>query len=406
MVLALAFALRAWLEWRPVVRLEDPPPQWTVLLRLGLVAAGVSLLLLLPLLAGIAIRFVEDRLPGSEIYWRSSPRGLDALAYFVPNPNHAWFGDRTRQWFMPPQADAFPEFVGSFSIVAFAVIAVAAWCRMLPRVWVAFTGFFVWLSLGPFMYVGGINTYVITPWALLRYVPVIGMARSPARFAVVAALGMCLLFAFALEGLSRRYAATRWRPGGALAFALAIELVAAPRPLFSAAVPDVYRLIAATSDESGRLLELPAGIRDGTSSLGDFSAATMFFQTRHRRPLIGGYLSRVSRWRKRESERAPMLRALFALSDGRRLSPESMDEARKSRNAFLRRSCVKFVVMNKRRTSDELQTFAVDALGLMLVHEDADYVLFAPGNPPPCDPPSSRARRRFRDMVKRPKRNK
>lgn len=101
-----------------------------------------------------------------------------------------------------------------------------------------------------------------------------------------------------------------------------------------------------------------------------------------------------------------MLRALFALSDGRRLSPESMDEARKSRNAFLRRSCVKFVVMNKRRTSDELQTFAVDALGLMLVHEDADYVLFAPGNPPPCDPPSSRARRRFRDMVKRPKRNK
>jgi hypothetical protein len=39
--------------------------------------------------------------------------------------------------------------------VAFAVIAVAAGFRMLPRVWVAFAVFFVWLSLGPFMYVGG-----------------------------------------------------------------------------------------------------------------------------------------------------------------------------------------------------------------------------------------------------------
>jgi hypothetical protein len=391
LIFLLAVALRAWLAWRLILRLDDPGARPAVLLRLGLVSIGACLVLLLPELVGIALRFVNGRLPGTEIYWRSSPRGVDTLAYVVPNPNHPWFGDLTRQWFLPDQPYGFPEFVGSFSIVAFAVIATGAWLRLLPRFWVAFTGFFVWLSLGPFIHIAGINTYVIGPWALLRYVPVIGMARSPSRFAVVAVLGMSLLVAFALQGLRHRYAAPRWA-GALLAVMLAIELLPAPRPLYSAAVPDVYRLIATTDDESGRLLELPTGIRDGTSSLGNFSASSAYFQTSHRRPLIGGYLSRLSRWRKAENERAPMLWALFALSEGRDLSPDRKDEARHSRVAFLRRTCVRFVVVNKQRASNDLQAFAVDALGLTRVHEDEAYVLFIPADPPACEPALSSAR--------------
>ena len=384
--LVLVLVLRAWLTWRPVIVLNDPGGRLKALWRLALVAVGVCLALLLPVLVGIAVRFATNRLPGTEIFWRSSPRGLDALAYFVPNPYQVWFGGHTRGWFLPDRPDALPEFVGAFSIVAFLVIAVGAWRRSLPRLWVVFTGFFVWLSLGPFIHVGGVNTYVIGPWALLRYVPVIGMARSPSRFAVVAVMGMSLLFAFALKELSRRRMRMRWAIVSLLAAALAIELFPAPRPLYSAEVPDVYRLVAATGEEPGRLLELPTGIRDGTSSLGDFSAATQFFQTRHRRPLIGGYLSRLSRWRKSENQRTPMLRALFALSEGRELSPQSIEEARSSRDAFLRRSCIEFVVVDKRRASNALRAFAFDVLGLTLLHEDATHQLFTPVNPPPCDP--------------------
>jgi hypothetical protein len=394
LLLLLAVTLRAWLVWRPVLRFDDPEARLTVLPRLGLVSVGVCLVLLLPLLVGIAFRVASSRLPGTEIYWRSSPRGVDTLAYVVPNPNHPWFGDLTRLWFMPDQPYAFPEFVGSFSIVAFAVIAAGAWLRLLPRFWVAFTGFFVWLSLGPFIHIAGINTYMIGPWALLRYMPVIGMARSPSRFAVVAVLGMSLLVAFALEALRHRSAAPHWA-GALLAVLLAVELLPAPRPLYSAVVPDVYRLIATTDDESGRLLELPTGIRDGTSSVGNFSASSAYFQTSHRRPLIGGYLSRVSRWRKAENERTPMLRALFALSEGRDVSPERMDEARHSRDVFLGRSCVRFVVVNKHRASHDLQAFAVDALRLTRVHEDAAYALFTPTDPPACEPARSSPRRRF-----------
>jgi hypothetical protein len=386
LVVACAAVLRAWLAWRPVWLLDVSSARVPVLLRLGAVAVGVCLMLLLPLFVGITRAFVTDQLPGTEMYWRSSPRGVDALAYFVPNPNHAWFGDSTRLWLMPPnEPNWFPEFIGSFSLVAFVVIAVGAWRGVLPRLWVAFTALFVWLSLGPFVQVGGINTYVPGPWAFLRYVPVIEMARSPSRFAIVAILGMSLLFAFAAEALLRRRGAVRWTLAGALVVALAVELVPAPRRLYAAVVPDVYELVTAGSDESGRLLDLPVGIHDGTSPVGQFDAATLYFQTRHRRPVFGGYLSRVSRRLKEENLRTPMLRALFAMSEGASVPPEWRHEARASREAFLRRSCIRFVVVNKHRSPDGLREFAVDALGLALEYEDADYALLVPVDPPVCE---------------------
>ena len=87
-----------------------------------------------------------------------------------------------------------------------------------------------------------------------------------------------------------------------------------------------------------------------------------------------------------------MLRALFTLSEGRQLAPEWSDAARRSRDVFLRRACVKFVILNKSRASSELRAFAVDALRLTLIHEDATHALFTPVDPPVCDQPSFQRR--------------
>lgn len=356
-------------------------------MRAGLVAVAVSLLLLSPLLIAIAVRYESGRLPETVTYWRSSPRGADLLAYVVPNPVHAIIGRWTERWLLPGAEDAFPELVASCSVIALAGIAFAATRRVVPRMWQAFTALFVLLSLGPFIHIGGVNTFVIGPWALLRYVPVIGMARSPSRFAIVAAMGVALLFGFALNAWledARRWRATAVAMFGAL---VALEVIPGPRTLHSASVPEIYQLLAVSGDEQSRLLELPTGIRDGTSSLGDFNASTAYFQTQHHRPLMGGYLSRVSEWRKRESMRAPMLEALYALSAG----PGPLDDAlalaaRESREAFLARSCVKYVVVDKRRASADLRAFATAALGLALVHDDERYQLLTPSNPPECEP--------------------
>lgn len=396
LALVVLAALRWWLTFRPSVQVHDPEAALPRLRRLAAVAVAACLVVMLPVIVGLAMRYVDGRLPGTETFWRSSPRGVDALAYVVPNPNHPWFGDVTRRWFLPPRLDAFPELVASFSLVALLAIAIAARRRWLPRFWIAFTAFFAILSLGPFVHVAGINTFIIGPWALFRYVPVIGMARSPSRFAIVAALGLSLLFAMALQELWRRRTAAGRAGVVAIVFVLAVELLPAPRPLHSAAVPPVYDMVAASGsspEDSAHLLELPTGVRDGTSSLGNFSPAAPFFQTRHRRPMIGGYLSRVSGARKQTHASLPMLRALFTLSEGRPLPEDWAREAVAFRDTFLRRSCVRFVVLDKRKASAELQAFAVEALRLARVHEDATHVLFTPIDPPPCDPAQARRRR-------------
>ena len=391
LLLVAAIGCRAWVAWRPRVRLDGSAGEVAACVPPGLISIAVCLVLLAPQLAGIAIRFANDQLPETQVFWRTSPRGLDALAYVVPNPNHAWFGEWTRQWFMPPEPDAFPELVASFSFVALALVAVGAWRRALPRLWVAFTALFVALSLGPFVQVAEMNTHVIGPWALLRYVPVIGMARSPARFAILAALGLALLAAYVLDDMRKRRVAGRWA-GVLVALFAALELVPAPRALHSAAIPEIYERIAAGTnrDESGRLLELPTGMRDGTSSMGNYSALSSYFQTGHRRPLVGGYLSRVSRWRKAQSIRVPMLRALMTLSEGGVMSDDDARDARRTSDRFLQRSCTRFVMVNKRLASRELQAFAIESLRLTLVEEDGTHALYTPAGPPPCDPPSAR----------------
>jgi hypothetical protein len=228
-------------------------------------------------------------------------------------------------------------------------------------------------------------------------VPVIGLVRSPGRFAIVAVLGMSVLFAYALETLLRGRWATRAAGAMALllvvAVALATELTPVPRELYSAAIPPAYRMLGEGTDESGRLLELPTGVRDGTSSLGDFSASTLYYQTAHRRPVIGGYLSRVSAWRRRRYDDLPMLRALFALSEGQTISSAWRDQAVQARDAFLRESCLDFVLVDKARATVGLEPFAVEALRLEQVHADERYAVYTLLEPPPCERPPRPTRR-------------
>jgi hypothetical protein len=213
------------------------------------------------------------------------------------------------------------------------------------------------------------------------------------------------LFAFSLAALSRRWI-PHWRIiiGGLIAVSLAVELTPAPRLLYSADVPDVYRLIAENGDDPGRVLELPTGVRDGTSSLGKFSPQNQYFQTRHHRAMIGGYVSRVSGWRKSENRRSPVLNAIFELSEGRSPSTELLERAREDGPTFLRRTCVRFVVVNKLRASQALQEFAVQALCLLPIHEDERFQLLTPLDPPPCEPRRRRSHRpRIDDTPRRPR---
>src|SRR5262249_14739324 len=163
-------------------------------------------------------------------------------------------------WLRRERPDGFEENAAALTLVAPLVIAAAFWGRRrLPRRWAYLALFFALLALGPFVWVGGVNTRIPTPWALLRYVPVIGFVRSPARFAVVVMLLLSALFALALGELMRRHPARRGLITAGVAAGLLFELAPVPRPLYSAEIPRVFHRIA-SDPRDVRVLELPTGL--------------------------------------------------------------------------------------------------------------------------------------------------
>lgn len=368
--------VRAAVALRPHLKTLGAPA-WrracAMLLLVGLVAA----IPLSPLLVAAGERLRDGTFVRPPIYWRSSPPGVDLVNFVLPNPNHPWLGGVTREWLVRDRPDGFAEFTASVPLVVLAVVGLAWWRGVLPRRVLVVTAGAALLALGPFIHVAGVNTYVPGPWALARYLPIVGLARAPSRFSVVVTLCVAVLFALAFAHLretSRRRRVVTW----AVVALLAFELAPVPRTLYSATVPSLYRHVLDDPDEKVRVLELPVGIRDGTQSVGDISALSQFHQTYHGKAVVGGYLSRVSRRRIERTERFPVMKALLTLSGGQPLGEGDAARAIESRDRFLEASRVGWVVVDRSRASEALENLAVSLFDLVKVDEEGDLVLYRP----------------------------
>ena len=380
LVLTVLVMARVAVWWRPrLSRVADLGP-------LPLMAALAGLLAcvgpLSPVLYGTVERIVAGEFVSPKIFWRSSPRGVDLLAFVTPNPNHPvvrlLFGDQ--QTTAPTQ---FLEYTASFSLVAVAVVAAAMWlARYRPKTgWWWITIGFALLALGPFVYFAGANTHVPGPWALLRYVTPMSLTRTPTRFAIVAALGLAILLAGALAALGERWPHRRRAIVAMVAVLLAVELWPAPRTLYSATISPIYDTIAA-DPRNVRVLTLPFGIRDGVSSIGNFRPRSMFNQTRHEKPLIGGYLSRISARRaKRMGADYPTLAILMKMSEPQRLTDEDTATLLALGPRFVTGTELGYVVIDRRFVSDQSAALVVDAWDLEEVQRVQHLTLYRPAAP-------------------------
>jgi hypothetical protein len=345
------------------------------------VAAGLTASVLMsPVLYAAARRILAGDFDTPSIFWRSSPPGIDLLALLLPNPNHPLLPAAATDWLRQRAFDD-AENVAALPWMALLALAGAVWAGWRPpRRWLLLTAGVASLAIGPFLVIAGLNTHIPGPWSLLRYIPVVGLARTPARFSIVLALLVAVLFAMALSWLIRRYPSRRRLLLAGCTVVLMFELLPAPRFLHSASVPSVYARVA-TAPGDARLLELPYGVRDGTSSVGNFTARTLFFQTAHGKTVLGGYLSRVAARRIAELRGNPVLNALATLSENRSLSADEERRLGELGPALLEENNVKYVVVDGSRASPLLRETAIRALRLGLVERDGVFELYRPAPP-------------------------
>jgi hypothetical protein len=368
--------IRVGMRWRPRISLPSPGPVPIKALMVGAIACIGPLV---PVLYGLSGRISEGRFVSPDVFWRSSPRGVDLLSFITPNPQHPiarWFTEDP----LATRPTHFVEYTASLSLVAILAIALAIWganYRPSTRWWVLTIGFAL-LALGPFVYVSGVNTHVPGPWALLRYLPGFGLARMPGRFTVVAALGLTILFAGALAAMRVRWGEHRRLIVSVAAVLLVFELWPAPRALYSAQISPIYHHIA-SDPRPVRVLSLPFGVRDGTWEAGNFRPRSLFNQTHHGKALIGGYLSRISPRRIERMRRDyPTLDALIKLSEQAPLDPSVAATLNERGDRLIGQGNVGYVVIDSRFVPPERARLVVDAFRLREVQRDGHLTLYVP----------------------------
>lgn len=365
-LIRIGLALRGRGRWR-----VDGPIDRFRLVQL-VIGVFVCALLLSPLINTARLRIQSGGSLQERMLWRSSPPGVDLLAFFIPNPNHPLAPQAWRD-FLTTRPDMYPENVASIPYVTLIVIGIALYRvpRPRPRLFITIAVCFGLLALGPFITVGHLNTHVPGPWALLRYLPILGAARTPTRFAIPMLMAISVVFAWALDRLSARP-----RIVAIVALVMLVELFPVPRMMATAAVPAVYSTIASDRDDVS-VLELPFGIWDGTEQLGFANTATQYYQATHQKRLIGGYLSRVPRRRIRDHMQFPTLRLLTTLSRPDGLVDSNLtDAAREDATYFVQQSKLRYVVIDTRLASPQLRQAAVRLLALRLIETDGAFELY------------------------------
>jgi hypothetical protein len=388
----VALFLGLWLRPRLDARRRETLAPTSMAL-VVLIMTGVFLVTAAPLVWNAVGLFHRGEYVTPRYSWRSAPGGIDLATLLLGNPFQAvWGGGVQRVYRMMGI-----NLIESTGWLGIAPIVLAAWALRRhmeltssheisvrrfsdpnsPMVcqW-ALIGlvFFVW-ALGPHLMAFGINTGMILPYALLRYVPIIANARIPGRAMVVSYLALAVIAAIT---------AAEWRRGSRYALlitvvvslALAADYLPAPFPLAELNRPAIYETLR-DRPEAGAVCELPLGIRDGSGERGTFDDRVLLYQTIHQRPLVGGFVARLPRAVAVAYGGDPLLASLLRLSerdaavDAARPLPDRQLAADR-----LRKNGIAFVMLNRSTASPTLVEYVERVLPLTLVAQEGERSLY------------------------------
>jgi hypothetical protein len=360
-LLALAWAFT---KWRVAVRFRRPPADvfWPGVQTLMITVATFAVACL-PLIVQAVRLAVGGRYVSQTYFWRSAPRGVDAIAPLLGNPFHPLYGPAVSGLYERIGIDRI-EAVGWIGIVPLIVLLTrrGMWSDVEEaRRWkVVLVVFGLW-ALGPFLTIAGVDAGLPLPEALARFVPLVENARMPGRAMVGVYLAVAVLMALRLARSSS--------PGYAWALIglLAIDYLHAPVPLTRLDRPAVYEQLA-TIQDNGPVINVPFGIGDGLSAgIGSQDRRLLYNATIHGHPVVGGYIGRMPPNVAAAYEEMPVVGNLLRLSNGEEAIPEPSPSALPFR----------YLVLDTTTASPQLVEYVRHALDMDLIASGDGQQLYA-----------------------------
>ncbi|HEX9722848.1 MAG TPA: hypothetical protein VGC53_01040 [Vicinamibacteria bacterium] len=363
--------------------------------------AGIALLtvaLLLPLLVQVRADLSSwsyPTYPGSDRY------GANLAAYAVPGPQQNLLGESLGRRFDRnlTESTVFPGYLMlSMLIAAIAHPPV----RRHFGFWIAAAGVFLLLSLGDTLKVGGWESGIPLPFALLRQIPLLDQMRAPSRFSILFVFCGAAVLAATWSSWMERIPRRAWRvllTAGAAGILVA-EYLTIPVPVFGAAVAPVYHQIA-DENEDYTVVEIP-GIEQVAGRI-------MYHQTVHGKRILIGTAARIPREKVDYYFGLPLIRPLVDLRRGRiSLTPELIEEQRNDALRVASFLDLRYFIIDPAYAKRGVVDFLEQVLPVERFQEDKTLVVLRvraeelPVAPNVIDPGSSESRMYFESGWSRP----
>ncbi len=304
--------------------------------------------------------------------WRGGGMPFDPLSLLINEPYHPLWGGAIRA--LGPYGISLG--LGQAVSLGLLPLAAAAWLwKQRPKdpwvlAWMAGAVWTAVLTMGPWLKLAGVHTYLPLPFYFLHLLPVFNNLQHGYNCVKLTNLFLALILAAALTEIRRRLPARRaaWVPAAAL-LAVAFEFAHSGLPAESFEAPPLLGRIG--NLPRGAMLPLPVGaVFNGLSATGAIGRSTLMahHQAAFRQPIVGGTLWRVSRRVYERMLADPFLQDLIAAQNGGAPSARLRDRASVSR--YLRENRLTYVLIDISDTPAALQAAVGNRWPLKLIDQD------------------------------------
>lgn len=330
-----------------------------------LLAGMASVLLLLPILQP-SLRDVgggsDDGGGIAEMFgYLKIIHSADLGDFWLPSALHPLWGAAVTQYGerIHPYIAAWNIALGYLAIlltgIALVVKRRAAWR------WALIAAIGLILALGPILQIGGMQTGIPLPYAILSLLPGVSIAHRPSHFVVITVVLLAPLVALGMRALLEWLPANRRQLVSIIVGGLLIFEFAPPNWPIIQSQPDVYYSQIAGS--GGAVIDLPPRPE---------SSVPLVAQMVHGLPLMGGYVSRTPEYRFGAT--APIVRDLWAMGVGEQVLIHSgPDDALAVLNGYgLRHVIVHWQTLTAEQRQQLQQALALALPGVAPSYQNAE----------------------------------
>lgn len=217
--------------------------------------------------------------------------GGDIAAFFTPSYNSYLFGNEWlrnfKDSFQPYQGSLeYEMFLGWTLLLSAIVLLLKFFKKQFTHSLTGFLTVLFFLMCLPAIKVFGISL-LNTPTSVLHFIPFFNHVHVPPRIVLMLGLFLPILIVKYLLVFPKQN-----RIILSIFLLLFVEYYPKPFPTMSQKdVPEWVHTVKNSDYE--KVIPVPTGLRDGLKGYGNFNSNHLFYQTIHKKPIIGGYLSRL-----------------------------------------------------------------------------------------------------------------